>query len=339
MTISRVRLLAGTAATASVFASIAVLRRPAAATQFSLKLANDQVASHPMTTTSASAARRIAEASNGQLEIQLFPNSTLGGDPQMLQQVRSGSIELLQTGNNVLGSVIPASALLNIPFAFRDPQEFMRAANGPLGAYVAAAAGKIGLRAFPATFYGGTFQVENSLRPIAAPGDLKGLKIRVPPGPLDVATFKAFDASPAVISLAEVYPSLMTHLVDGIEVPLPTLQNFKLYEQTKYCAMTNHYGLAYFMVANGDAWQRLPKALQDLVEREFTVAANEASRAFGDQERTIAATLEHEGVTFTHPAPEPFRTIVRSAGLYAQWRTQFDPAGWRELEKTTGPLA
>jgi TRAP-type C4-dicarboxylate transport system substrate-binding protein len=257
----------------------------------------------------------------------------------MLAQVRSGSIELLQVGNNVLGSVIPASALLNIPFAFRTPQEFMHAANGPLGTYVAAAAGKIGLHPFPAAFYGGTFQVENSLRPIAAPGDLKGLKIRVPPGPLDVATFKAFDASPTVISLAEVYPALMTHLVDGIEVPLPTLQNFKLYEQTKYCAMTNHYGLAYFLVANADAWQRLPQHLQDLVEREFSAAAGDASSAFADQEKTIAATLEREGVTFTHPAPEPFRAIVRTAGLYAQWRTQFDPAGWRELEKTTGPLA
>jgi len=337
MTISRRRFVRAGAA-ASAFASIALLRRPAAAAEFSFKLANDQVATHPMTTASAAAAKRILEASNGRLDISLFPNSTLGGDPQMLAQARSGSIELLQIGNNVLGSVIPASALLNVPFAFRSPQEFMRAANGPLGAYVAAAAEKIGLRQFPSAFYGGTFQVENSLRPIVAPGDLKGMKIRVPPGPLDVATFKAFDASPAVISLAEVYPSLMTHLVDGIEVPLPTLQNFKLYEQTKYCALTNHYGLAYFMVANGDAWQRLPKNLQDIMEREFATAAADASSAFANQERTVAATLEREGVTFTHPAPEAFRSVVRSAGLYTQWRTQFDPAGWRELEKTTGPL-
>jgi tripartite ATP-independent transporter DctP family solute receptor len=337
MTISRARLVRGAAA-ASAFASIGILRRPASAAQFSFKLASDQVASHPMTTASAAAAKRIADASNGQLEIRLFPNSVLGSDPQMLAQARSGAIELLQIGNNVLGSVIPASALLNIPFAFRTPQEFMRAANGPLGSYVAAASAKVGMRQFPAAFYGGTFQIENSLRPIASPGDLKGLKIRVPPGPLDVATFKAFDASPTVISLAEVYPSLMTHLVDGVEVPLPTLQNFKLYEQTKYCALTNHYGLAYFVLANGDAWQRLPKALQDLVEREFMLAAADASRAFMDQEHTIAATLEREGVTFTHPEAEPFRTIVRSTGLYAQWRTQFDPTGWQELEKTTGPL-
>jgi tripartite ATP-independent transporter DctP family solute receptor len=337
MTISRTRFVR-TAAAASVFASVGILRRPAGAAEFTFKLANDQVPTHPMTTASAAAAKRIAEASNGRLDISLFPNSTLGGDPQMLAQVRSGSIELLQVGNNVLGSVIPASALLNIPFAFRSAREFMQAANGPLGAYVAAAAGRIGLRQFPAAFYGGTFQVENSLRPIATPADLKGLKIRVPPGPLDVATFKAFDASPAVISLGEVYTSLMTHLVDGIEAPLPTLQNFKFYEQTKYCALTNHYALAYFVVANGDAWQRLPKALQELVEHEFGVAASEASSAFADQERTVAATLEHEGVTFTHPAPDAFRAIVRTAGLYAQWRTQFDPAGWRELEKTTGTL-
>jgi len=337
MTISRSRLVRGTAA-ASAFASIGMLRWPASAAQFSFKLASDQVVTHPMTTTSAAAAKRIADATGGQLDIRLFPNSALGSDPQMLAQARSGAIELLQIGNNVLGSVIPASALLNIPFAFRGEQEFMRAANGPLGSYVAAAAATIGMRQFAAAFYGGTFQIENGLRPIAAPGDLKGMKIRVPPGPLDVATFKAFGASPTVISLAEVYPSLMTHLVDGIEVPLPTLQNFKLYEQTRYCAMTNHYGLAYFVLANGAAWQQLPKNLQDFVEREFALAATEASRMFADQERLIAATLEREGVTFTHPESEPFRAIVRGTGLYAQWRKQFDPAGWQELEKTTGPL-
>jgi len=335
--LTRARVLCGGAA-AGAFASIGVLRWPGEAAQFSYKLANDQMPAHPMTSESVAAAKRILEASGGQLDIRLFPNSALGGDPQMLAQVRSGAIELLQTGNNILGAVIPASALLNIPFAFHSAVEFESAANGPLGAYIGAAADALGLRQFPNAFYGGTFQLQNSVRPIASPADLKGMKIRVPPGPLDVATFKAFGASPAVISLGEVYTSLMTHLVDGIEVPLPTLQNFKLYEQVKYCALTSHTGLAYFMLANGDAWARLPKKLQELVEHEFSSAATTASAMFATQERTIETTLRGEGMSFTRPAAEPFRSIVRNAGLYAQWRTQFDPKGWDALEATTGKL-
>jgi tripartite ATP-independent transporter DctP family solute receptor len=337
MKMTRSRAL-GTAAAAGAFASIGVLRWPGEAAQFRYKLANDQTPSHPMTGESVAAAKRIRDASGGQLDIQVFPNSALGGDPQMLAQVRTGAIELLQTGNNILSSILPAAALFNIPFAFRSGLELQSAANGPLGAYVGNAVDKLGVHKFPRTFYGGTFQIQNSLRPIDGPADLRGMKIRVPPGQLDVATFKALEAAPTVVSLAEVYTSLMTHLVDGLEAPLPTLQNFKLYEQVKYCAMTNHTGLAYFMLANSDAWQRLPAALQDLVQHEFGAAAATASAAFAAQETTIAATLAKEGMTFTHPAPEPFRAIVRSAGLYTQWRAQFDPTGWDALEKTTGPL-
>ena len=335
---TRSRLL-GTGAGAGALASVGVLRWPGDAAQFRFKLANDQTALHPMTSESVAAAKRILEASNGQLEITVFPDSALGGDPQMLAQARTGAIELLQTGNNILSSVLPAAALFNIPFAFRSGTELQSAANGPLGTYVGDAIEKLGLHKFPRTFYGGTFQIQNSLRPVNDPADLRGMKIRVPPGQLDVATFKALGVAPTVVSLAEVYTSLMTHLVDGLEAPLPTLQNFKLYEQVRYCALTNHTGLAYFMVANGDAWQRLPAKLQDLVQREFGVAAATASTAFAAQETSIASTLVKEGMAFTHPAPEPFRAIIRNAGLYAGWRAQFDPSGWEALEKTTGPLS
>jgi TRAP-type C4-dicarboxylate transport system substrate-binding protein len=69
--------------------------------------------------------------------------------------------------------------------------------------------------------------MQNRLGPINSPTDLKGVKMRVPPGPIDVATFKAFEAAPTVISLGEVYTSLQTHIIDAIEVPLPTVENFK----------------------------------------------------------------------------------------------------------------
>jgi tripartite ATP-independent transporter DctP family solute receptor len=335
MRLSRKRLLA---AGAGAYATIGFLRYPGDAAQFTYKLANDQMPAHPMNVATAEAVKRIAEASNGQIEIRVFPNSTLGSDPQMLAQARSGALELLQLGNNILGSVIPAAALESVPFAFTSYRQLMSAADGPLGAYIATQAEKVGLRKFPHSFYGGTFHVENRLRPINVPADLRGLKIRVPPGPIDVGTFRAFEASPTVITLAEVYTSLQTSLVDGIEVPLPTLQFFKFYEQVKYCSLTGHSAITYMMIANTEAWQRLPKNLQTIVERELGRAAMAGTAAMNEQENTIEATLRSEGMIFNRPATEPFRKIIRDSGLYAQLRDQFDPAGWAILEKTTGKL-
>jgi len=337
MKLSRKQLLAGGAA-AGAYASIGFLRWPGEAAQFSYKLANDQTVTHPMNVFTADAVKRIQAATNGRVEIRLFPNSQLGSDPQMIAQTRSGAIEFLQIGNNILGTVIPASALLGVPFAFNNYKQMIVSANGPIGAYIASAADKVGLRKFDGTFYGGTFQTQNRVRPINEPADLKGLKIRVPPGPLDVATFKAFEAAPTVISIAEVYTSLQTHLVDGIEVPLPTVQNFKFYEQVTYCSMTNHSYITYFTFANAEMWQQVPKDVRDVIDRELSVAGSGSTASMGEQEVTIEATLHNEGMTFNRPSVEPFRRIIRGSGLYAEWKEHYDPKGWDALEKTTGKL-
>jgi tripartite ATP-independent transporter DctP family solute receptor len=339
MALSRKRFLAAGAG-AGAFASVGILRWPGEAAQFTFKLANDQTATHPMNVHTADAVKRIADASGGQIEVKVFPASILGSDPQMLSQLRAGAIDLVQIGNNILGSVIPSAALLTMPFAFTGSQQFQSAANGPLGAYIGAAGAKIGMRKFDTAFYGGFFEVENRVHPITAPGDLKGLKIRVPPGPIDVGTFKAFDASPTVITLSEVYTSLQTHLIDGLEVPLPTFHNFKFYEQTKYCSLTHHSGLAYMLFANADAWQRLPKNVQEILDREFGAGAVAASKSMTAQEVSVETELTALGVAFNRPALEPFSQVIRAKGLYRGWRDQYDPSGqgWELLEKTTGKL-
>jgi tripartite ATP-independent transporter DctP family solute receptor len=338
MTLSRKQLLA-MGAGAGAFASVGILRWPGEAAQFTYKLANDQTPTHPMNVLTAEAVKRIQDASGGQLEVKVFPSSVLGSDPQMLAQLRSGALELVQMGNNILGSVIPSAALLSMPFAFKGPQQYQAAANGPLGAYIGTAAAKIGLRKFETSFYGGFFEVQARAKAINVPADLKGLKIRVPPGPIDVGTFKAFEAAPTVISLAEVYTSLQTHLIDAIEVPLPIVRNFKFYEQVKYCSLTHHSGLSYILLANADAFGRLPKNLQEIVDREFNAAAADATKSMASQEISVEKELTTDGVTFNRPALEPFSEVIRTSGLYRQFREQYDPKGWEMLEKTTGKLA
>ena len=156
------------------------LRWPGEAAQFNYKLGNDQTPTHPMNPPTADAIKRIQAASNGQIEITLYPNSMLGGDTPMLSQLRSGALELMQIGNNILGAVIPASSLLSIPFAFHSAEQFLGAADGALGDHIGAAGAAISLRKFTHSFYGGFFEIQNRVRPIDRPAVLAGLKIRVP---------------------------------------------------------------------------------------------------------------------------------------------------------------
>ena len=323
---------------AGAVASVVAVRWPGDAAQFAFKLGSDQPPTHPMTAASIDAAKRIAAAAGGQLQVTVYPASALGDDTQMITQARAGAIELVQMGANIMGTVLPVASIESIPFAFGSYPEFARATGGAFGGYVARAAEKIGLHQLPGVFYGGTFQIENALRPIVVPGDLKGLKLRVPPGVIDVATFKAFDASPTVINLSEVYTSLQTHLVDGIEVPLVTVRNFKFYELTKYISLTNHSYLNYLMYVNPDAWGKLPKNLQDLLAGEFQNAAKSGSDAMAALERSVEQTLTANGAVFNRVATEPFRKVLRDAKLYEKWRDSYDPQGWALLEKAVGKL-
>ena len=292
-----------------------------------------------MTAASIAAAQRIGNAAGGQLQVQVFPASALGDDTQMITQLRTGALELIQMGANITGSVLPVASIESVPFAFTSYAEFARTTSGPLGAYVASAAEKIGLHQLPGLWYGGTFQIENALRPINGPADLRGLKLRVPAGLIDVATFKAFDASPTVINISEAYTALQTHLVDGLEVPLVTVRNFKFYELTKYVSMTSHSYLNYLMYVNPEAWARLPKNLQEILAGEFEKASKTASDSMATLEKSVETTLVAQGMVFNRAPAEPFQKVLRDAKLYAKWRDAYDPQGWALLEKAVGKLA
>ena len=337
MQLSRKKVLAGGA---SVFATVAVVRFPGEAAEFNYKLANDQPLNHPMTAQSIEAAAKVLKDSGGQLDIKVFPNSQLGNDTQMLAQVRSGALEFVQMGDNLLANVVPVAALEGIPFAFADDKQFLAAADGPLGAYIRTACSKVGLYQLQKTWLGGSRQMINRVLPINVPDDLKGLKIRVPEGPIDFAVFKAFNAVPTPINISEAYVAMQTHVVDGAESPLTTIENQKFYEVQKYISMTNHIAAGYKMLANVDAWAKLPKNLQTLVENTFNAAAAVASVQLADEiDNKLTAKLRDQGMVFNRPDVAPFRAVLSKAGLYAQWRDAYDPAGWKLLESTTGKLA
>ena len=149
---------------------------------------------NPINIQNLEAAKRILDASGGQLEIRVFPNSQLGDQNRSVAQTRLGAIELLQISSHILADVVPVTALETIPFAYPSYVDVVNAVNGPLGAYTRGPIEKVGLQRLPGAWYEGTQQIENAIRPINGPADLRGLKMQVPPAAIDVALFKARSA-------------------------------------------------------------------------------------------------------------------------------------------------
>lgn len=334
-TIKRRTLLAGTAAGA-VAAGIPLRARAA---EFSYKYGNNLPVTHPLNIRMKEAADRIRQQTGGKVEIQIFPNNQLGGDTDMLTQVRSGALEFFTLSGLILATLVPVASINGIGFAFKDYDQVWAAMDGSLGAYVRSAIQKAGLVPFEKIWDNGFRQTTTSTHPIVTPADFKGMKIRVPISPLWTSMFKALGASPTGINFAEVYSALQTHIVEGQENPLAIISTAKLYEVQKYCSLTNHMWDGFWFLANKDAFAALPKDVQDIVMKNVNQAAVEERADVAKLNDSLEGSLKAKGLVFNDPDKAPFRDKLKQAGFYAEWKKKYGEQAWGLLEKAVGGLA
>jgi TRAP-type transport system periplasmic protein len=326
--------------TASGFATLGFLRFAAGAAEFSYKIGSVVPSTHPIAVRAYAAADKIKQESGGRLEIGVFPNNALGGDSALILQTRTGALEFLISNDAVLMSIVPALGLTGVPFVFSRPQNVWTAMDGILGRYIRDTIVKANVNLYPfaRVWESGFRQIANYVRPIHTPADLKGLKIRVQNSPAFVETFRALGAIPTPIDGNQIYVALQTHLVDGSDVTLTATESGKYYEVLKYISLTNHQWQGYTMLANTEAWARLPKPLRDIVERNFNDAALLDRYDIVRLEQTLRSTLEGHGLIFNEADARSFKTTLQAARLYSKWRDEYGATAWSLLEKVAGKL-
>lgn len=218
-----------------------ILTRPAGAAEFTLKFANGQDPTHPVNKRAAEAFECIKTATNGRVEINLFPSGQLGSDTDLLGQVRNGAIDYLNLSSSVLAILVPAAGIINTGFAFTSSDQVWTAMDGGLGAYVKRGIEKVGL----------------------------------PAAPILTSLFQALGAGPTPINFNELYSALQTKVVDGQENPLAVIATAKLNEVQKYCSLTSHVWDAYLVLGNRRSFERLPADVKEIVVRELDKAADD----------------------------------------------------------------
>ena len=331
--ISRRVLVAGAGA---VLAAPLVSRRAGAAA--TLKFANNASADHPVNVRAGQAADRIRAETNGQVDIQLFPNSQLGSDTDMLSQLRSGGLEMLTMSGLILSILVPAASINGIGFAFPSYDVVWKAMDGDLGAYVRGQIGRFGLVAMDRMWDNGFRQLTTSNRPVRTQRDLEGMKIRVPISPLWTSMFKALGASPTGISFSETYSALQTGVVDGQEQALAVIDTSKLYEVQKYCCLTNHMWDGYWWLVNRRMWEGMPAELRTVVARNINQSALEEREDVAALNSSLQGVLEKKGLAFNGTDPAPFVAALRKAKFYDEWKAKYGDEAWALLERSTGPL-
>jgi TRAP-type C4-dicarboxylate transport system substrate-binding protein len=187
-----------------------ILSKPAsAAAEFEFKLGVNTPDTHPLTLRLIEAAHAIGAQSSGRLNVTVFSNSQLGGDPEMLSQLRAGGIELLAAPSMTLSTLVPLSGLPSVGFAFASYDQVWAAMDGGVGDVVRDAISKAGIVPMKKIWDNGFRQItSSSSRQLNSVEDLRGFKIRVPVTALLTSLFSGRGALPHQTYGAEAWARL-----------------------------------------------------------------------------------------------------------------------------------
>ena len=294
-------------------------------------------ADHPGVKRIQEASAAIAKETGGQVDLQVYPNSQLGSEPDMFSQTRSGALDFMST-SGVNQTVVPVGGINAVAFAFENYDQVWAAMDGDLGNYVRAHFDKVGMHVMPKMLDNGYRNITTSSKPINTPDDLKGIKIRVPGNQLWVTMFSALGAAPTSINFGELYAALQTHVVDGQENPLALIESAKLYEVQKYIALSGHIWDGHYIFANARRWNGLPAEIQNAITHNLSDAADKERQDVVALNAGLVDSLTKAGLTFTSPDKPGFRAVLKQAGFYSDWKKKFGEEPWALLEKYAGSL-
>ncbi len=333
---SRRLVIAGALSAPALFSAI----RPARAARFTLKLASELVDTHPGIIRAREAADAIRRDTNGEVDIRIFSNSQLGSAQEMLNQVRSGAVDFYPAAAAGLSALVPVVSISSMAFAFKDYDQVWGAVDGKLGALIRGEIAKTGaIIALDKMWDNGFRQVTNSVRPINEPADLKGIKLRVPLAQLYTSMFSALGAAPTGLSVAELYTSLQSKLVDGQENPLPIIDLYKYYEVQKFCSLTSHMWDGWWLLANQRSWNRIPEDMREIARKHLNEAASKMRADIAGLNKGAEERIKSKGMVVNNIKDSAqFRTVLREAGFYEMWRKTYGQDAWAALEAVSGQL-
>ncbi len=219
-------------------------------------------------------AKEVEKRTNGRIKIQNFYSGSLGGERESIEAVQLGTQELATSSTGPVPNFVPEARILDVPFLFRDKAHARAVLDGPIGQELLA---KFEPKGFKALAWGenGVRHMTNSKRPVNAPDDLKGLKMRTMENPVHVAAYKSLGIVTTPMAFPEVFTALQQGTVDGQENPLSVIMAANFDQVQKHLTLTGHVYSPVVILMNKGVWDKLSAGDKQI----FLDAAKEAVKA------------------------------------------------------------
>ncbi|MFT4191930.1 MAG: TRAP transporter substrate-binding protein [Comamonas sp.] len=263
-------------------------------------------------------ADELKRQTQGELTVKVFPDGQLGDEGPIAEGVGNGSIDIGLGG--AVDAIDPRLNVVSLPFLFRDATNVHAFLDGPQGKALLGLGqdhGYVLLGALDSGFR----QFANSKRPITAPADLSGLKIRTPPNPVILATLKQLGALAQSIPFGEVYSALQSGVVDGAEPELRDFYDQKWFEVAKYLSQSNYIWSANYWFMNKASYDRLSEAQRQALHRSVQNTVTWYRTQLDAAYAKTLAELQAKGVQVNSVANAPFQALVDP--VYARFASEW----------------
>ena len=239
-------------------------------------------------------AEEVSRLSDGKMKIQVYPNSTLGGDRDLLETCADGDIPFIVQNTAPQVTFMPDLAVFDLPCVFDSLDDCRETLDDPeFFDLISDVYTKGGYHLLGMADQG--FRVMSTNTPIYEFADFKGQKIRTMENSYHLAFWKSLHANPTPMSFSEVYIGLQQHTIDAQENPYEVIVSNKLYEQQDYVVETNHLPHLISLIVNDAFFQNLTKEEQDIMTQAANAATEYARKQSDERIAERIATIEDSG--------------------------------------------
>lgn len=263
-----------------------------------MKFASINTSDRSITLAMKKFAEQVEKETNGQIKVEVFPDSQLGGERDNFEGLQLGSLQASIISTAVSSSFSPNLSILDLPFLFKDNQTAYKVLDGEIGKNLLdelSEHGVIGINFWE----NGYRHLTNNVREVRTPDDLKGLKIRTMESPIHLDVWTVLGVQPTPMAFPELFTSLQQGTVDGQENPYVVTATNKFYEVQDYLTVTQHvYGANIFLISD-KFWKTLTDKEKEIIMKAGEEAKNYQREAERQQASEFLALLKENGMKIT----------------------------------------
>jgi tripartite ATP-independent transporter DctP family solute receptor len=283
-----------------------------------LKLGHGLDISHPVHKAMVFMAERVKEKSAGRMQVQIFPSEQLGNEKECIEALQLGYLAMTKTSSAPMEGFVPQMQVFGIPYLFRDSEHLWKVLNGPIGRKLLLAGESKRLRGL--CYYDAGARSFYAKKPINAPSDLAGMKIRVQNSIMSIKMVQAMGGSPTPVPWGELYTALDQGVVDGAENNAPSFRTSRHYEVCPYYSLDEHTCLPDILVISTRVWGHLTAEQQKILQEAVDESVVYQRKIWAEAELADLETVQKQGARIIRPDKAPFRESVRPV--------------WKEFEGT-----